>query len=121
MTEDALGSDEKQSDVRKTRGIRFSGSEWDEIKTAAETHGIPVGEFVRERILAIARSGPNSDLPATPVGDLAPLIERTFRYSYILATKMRDDMILQGREEEMEKLIADARKVQASLRNDEAK
>ena len=46
---------------------------------------------------------------------LEPLIERTFRYCYMVATKMRDEMIRDGREEELEKLIAAARAVQETL------
>ena len=37
----------KPPDARKTRGIRFSESEWEEVKTAAERHGVPAAEFVR--------------------------------------------------------------------------
>ena len=46
---------------------------------------------------------------------LEPLIERTFRYCYMVATKMRDEMIRERREEEPEKLIAGARALQESL------
>ena len=101
-------STEKQADPRKSRTVRFTDSEWDEVRTAAEAHGLPAAEFVRERMLAVARA---------PSADLAPLIERTFRYTYMIATKMRDDMDREGRAEEMEKLIDDARKLQDSLRD----
>ena len=106
-------STEKQADPRKSRTVRFTDSEWDEVRTAAEAHGLPAAEFVRERMLAVARD-PSAD--ATPA-DLAPLIERTFRYTYMIATKMRDDMDREGRAGEVEKLIDDARKLQDSLRD----
>ena len=38
---------EKPADVRKTRGIRFSDSEWEEVKIAAERQDVPVAEFGR--------------------------------------------------------------------------
>ena len=46
---------DRAEDVRKTRSIRFSDSEWEEVKRAALAHDIPAAEFVRERILALAR------------------------------------------------------------------
>ena len=104
--------DEPPADPRKSRTVRFTDSEWEEVKAAAEAHGLPTAEFVRERMLAIARNPAAVALPA----DLVALIERTFRYTYMIATKMHDDMTREGRAEEMEKLIADARQLQASLR-----
>ena len=53
------------SDPRKPRGIRFSDSEWEEVKSAAESHQVPVAEFVRERILEIARGRAGVDASAT--------------------------------------------------------
>ena len=47
---------EQPADVRKTKSIRFSDSQWKEVKTAAERHKIPVAEFVRQSILEIPRS-----------------------------------------------------------------
>ena len=46
---------------------------------------------------------------------LAPLIERTFRYSYMMATKMREDMRGAGRGEELEALVRAARGLQEEL------
>lgn len=108
-TEDWTGSA-----ARKNRGVRFSDPEWEEVREAARTDGLTPAEFVRERVLGLVRS------PATPAADpgpadLAPLIERTFRYTYILATAMRDDMINAGREAEVEALVKQARELQDSL------
>ena len=50
-----------------------------------------------------------------PEGRLAPLIERTFRYAYMVATKMRDEMLEAGQEEELEVLIGEARALQDEL------
>lgn len=45
-----------------------------------------------------------------------PLIERTFRYTYMLATRMRDDLIEHGHNETLECLIEEARKLRDDLR-----
>ena len=71
---------------RRTRGLRFSDSEWEEIRAAAEGDGQTVSEFVRDRLLAIAR-GNAAVGPAESLASLAPLIERTFRYTWFLATR----------------------------------
>ena len=105
---------DKPADARKTRGIRFSDSEWEEVKIAAERHDVPVAEFVRKRILDIARRGDSPNAAVIP-DDLAPLIERTFRYTYMLATLKRDELIRDGRADEIEKLVNTARELQDQL------
>ena len=108
---------DRAGDVRKTRGIRFSDSEWEEVKRAALAHGKPAAEFVRERILALARV-PKSVEPAPVEGSMAPLIERMFRYTWFLATERRDAMVREGRGDELDRLIAEARAFQDSLCRD---
>jgi len=98
-----------QGAARRTRGIRFSDSEWEEVKAAAELHDVPAAEFVRTRILDAARG-------ATPAS-LTPLIERTFRYAYVLATHRHDELIREGRGEEMEKLAQEAQALQDQLQS----
>ena len=105
---------EKSGDVRKTRGIRFSESEWEEVKRAAAAHEMPAAEFVRERILALARA-PESVGPRPVAASMAPLIERMFRLTWFLATERRDAMVREGRQEEVDKLIAEARAFEQSL------
>ena len=105
---------DKSADVRKTRGIRFSESEWEEVKKAAAAHEMPAAEFVRERILALA--GATESVEAGQIaGLMAPLIERMFRYTWFLATEKRGEMLREGREDELERLIAEARAFQESL------
>ena len=74
------GQPDRAGGPRKTRGIRFSEPEREEVKAAAERHDVPAAEFVRATVLEIARGregpGAGADLAA-----LAPLIERTFRYT----------------------------------------
>ena len=108
-------SAEKAGDARKTRGIRFSESEWEDVKRAAQADGSPAAEFVRERILALARA-PESVGKSPVAPSLAPLIERMFRYTWFLATERRDAMMREGRAEELNVLIAEARAFQESLR-----
>ena len=106
---------ERAGDARKTRGIRFSESEWEEVKGAAQAHGSPAAEFVREKILAIARASEGADAsPAT--APLTPLIERMFRYTWFLATERRDAMMREGRAEELDALVEEARAFHDSFR-----
>ena len=108
---------DKSGDVRKTRGIRFSESEWEEVKKAAAAHELPAAEFVRERILALARA-PESANPGAVAASMPPLIERMFRYTWFLATEKRGEMIREGRRDELDALIAEAKAFQESLRGD---
>lgn len=102
-------------EARKTRGIRFSQSEWEEVKAAAERHGVAAAEFVRTACLDAAHDDDDAETQAT-AANMAPLIERTFRYVYMLATLRRDELIRDGRGDEVEKLIAAARELQDELR-----
>ncbi len=108
---------DRAGDVRKTRGIRFSESEWEEVKRAALAHDKPAAEFVRERVLALARA-PKGAEPAPVAPSMAPLIERMFRYTWFLATERRDAMVREGRGDELDRLIAEARAFQDSLCRD---
>ena len=110
---------EKAGDARKTRGIRFSESEWEEVKNAAAAHEMPAAEFVRERILALARD-PQGAVQAPVPARMEPLIERMFRYTWFLATEKRDAMLHEGRGEEVDRLVAEARSLQNLLSGDAA-
>ena len=103
-----------RSGPRRTRGLRFSDSEWEEIRAAAEGDGLTVSEFVRDRLLAIARGNAAAG-PAGSLASLVPLIERTFRYTWFLATRERDEMIHEGRHEEIDSLVKEARELQDRL------
>ena len=106
--------------VRKPRAIRFSDLEWDEVKKAAEDRGVPAAEYVRETLLATARNPAVVGSLAIPA-DLVPLIERTFRYTYMLATRMREDLIHDGQGDKLDYLIEEARKLQDTLQSAAAK
>ena len=106
----------KRGSARRTRGIRFSDSEWEEVKAAAELHDVPAAEFVRKTILDIARS--RADTSADTISaSLTPLIERTFRYTWMLATHRRDELIREGRGEELEKLANAAQELQGQIQS----
>ena len=83
-------------------------------RTRRWRNDVPVAKFVRDRILEIVRGRAAADISSI-AADLAPLIERTFRYTYMLATQKRDELIQDGRGDEMEKLVKAARELQDSL------
>ena len=108
--------DQQQGVARKNRGVRFSDSEWDEVREAAQTLDITPAEFVREKILELVRN-PKDPASLSLPAHLAPLIERTFRYTYIMVTKLRGDMVDDGERELLEHLVQEARKLQHTLKD----
>ena len=80
---------ERPEDARRNRTIRFSDSEWDEVRRAAVLQDTAPTEFVRETILALARNA-ESGVSGAVAPSLSPLIERMFRYTWFLATEKRD-------------------------------
>ena len=58
------------------------------IKAFAEDSGLAPPEFVRFAALAAIEDGAGD-----PAARLAPLIEQTFRATYMLASRMRDEML----------------------------
>ena len=97
---------------RTPHSIRFHDAEWERIEAFAEERGLTGPEFVRFAALAALADGP----PAGAAADrLAPLIERTFRAAHIMVSKLRYDMLDEGREEELDALIAGAREFQDEL------
>ena len=96
---------------RTPHSIRFLDPEWVRIEAFAEERGLTGPEFVRFAALAALAGG-----PASNSGDrLAPLIENTFRAAYIMVSKLRYDMLDEGRDEELDALIAGARGLQEEL------
>ncbi len=112
--------DQKQTDTRTPRAIRFSDSEWDEVKTAAAEHKIPAAEFVRDAALDLARNRNVADPVTMPPGIVA-LIERIYRSTYIVATLKRDEMLREGRGDELDEMIKLARETQATILEDASK
>ena len=101
-----------RTEKRTPRSIRFHDPEWERIEAFAERRGMAAAEFVRFAALAAIEGGAAADEDG---GRLAPLIERTFRYTYMMATRMRDDMRGAGQGEDVEALIRAARELQNGL------
>lgn len=101
-----------KGDGTTPRTFRFPDSEWERVEACAEARGQSAAEFVRFAVRAAVEAGPGAIGAADR---LAPLIERTFRYSYMIATRMRDDMAAEGRDHEMEALVRTARALQDEL------
>ena len=94
---------------RRPRSIRFHDAEWERIEACAEKHSLTAAEFVRFAALSAVEAGPDAAVR------LAPLIETTFRAAHIMVTKMRTDMLDEGREDELDELVAGARAQQDRL------
>ena len=116
-TETRVAPDQKQSDTRTPRTIRFSASEWDEVKMEAAERGIPAAEFVRDSALGVARNT-NGAKPATIPPGIVALIERIYRSTHSVATLKRDEMMREGRGEELDQMIKTARETQAKILKD---
>ena len=108
-----------RAETRTPRSICFHDPEWERIEAFAGTRGLTAAEFVRFAALAAIGDGSGTSPEPGRADRLAPLIERTFRYSYMMATGMRDDMRRAGRDEELEALIAAARELQKDLLADD--
>ena len=74
--------------------------------------GLAAAEFVRFAALAAIEEGASSGREAER---LATLMERTFRYAYMMTTKMRDEMLEAGQGEELDALVDAARALQDEL------
>ncbi len=107
---------ERPEGARRNRTIRFSDLEWEEVRRAAMLHDMPPAEFVRERILALPHNA-DSGVSGAVDPSLAPLIERMFRYTWFLATEKRDAMVREGREAEVDALVAEGRALHDKLRH----
>ncbi|MDE0031854.1 MAG: hypothetical protein OXU75_01760 [Deltaproteobacteria bacterium] len=99
-----------KAETRTAHSIRFLDPEWDRIRAFADERGLAPPEFVRFATLAAVADGAGG-----PAVRLAPLIERTFRATYMLAGRMRGEMLDAGRGGELEALIRAARELQDEL------
>ena len=109
--------DGKSADPRTPRTIRFTDSEWANVSQAAAAANISTATFARNAVLnAIAEPAAASG-SALPPGILE-LVKRTYRSAYILSTLKRDDMIREGRQEQLENTVRAAREAQAQVLGD---
>ena len=104
--------DPGQGGARTTRGIRFSDSEWEEVKKAAEERCVPAGKLIRDTVLDLARGGIGKGSASLPAGHAA-LLEGVYRGVYILSTLKREEMLRQDRGQELDEIVQAARNAQA--------
>ncbi len=104
---------EKPGDPRTPHSVRFTGSEWKLIKRAAELHGIPAGELVRNGAMAAVEELLDEPPEATLSHGHAALIESVYRMVYVMATLDRERLLDAGRGKELEDLIAAAHRTMA--------
>ena len=107
----------KKPDQRAPRTIRFSDAEWEKVEQAAREIGISPATFARNAALRAA-----ADSEVDPAGALPPefleLVKRIYRSTYILSTLKRDELIREGRREELDHTVQAARQAQALLLGD---
>ena len=111
---------EKSSDQRFPRTVRFSDAEWETVEEAAVKLSLPPSTFVRHTALAATEEQAAVQSAALQPGILE-LIKRTYLSSYIVATLKRDEMIREGRHDELDRVVRAAREAQAFLLGDAPK
>ena len=104
---------QKPGDPRTPHSVRFTGSEWKSIKRAAELHGIPAGELVRNGAMTAAGELLDEPPAVTFSSGHAALIEAVYRMVYMMATLDRGRLLDAGHGKELEDLIAAARRTMA--------
>ena len=87
-----------------------SDPEWERVETAAGKREITPAEFVRNAALAATEN----ESVTFPPGIVAQ-IERIYRGVYLLATLKRDEMLEDGRQEELDRITNAARESQDSI------
>ena len=104
----------KHGDTRTSRTIRFSDPEWEIVEEAVSRRGGSPAEFVRNAALTMAADPSNTD-PGTLPPEIVELIKHTYRGVYLLATLKRDEMVADGRRDEIDSALEGARKSQSEL------
>ena len=107
-------SEQEPSETRRARSIRFSDSEWESVERAATERGMNAAEFARHAALSLA-SGQYGDAQGPLPPQYTNLIERIFRSTHILVSLKRDEMIREGRGDELDELIKTTRELRDSL------
>ena len=121
MTETSSGatteahSGTRLGDARTSRTIRFSDREWEQVSHAAARHDMnSAAEFVRNAAMTMAK-----DDSLLTLGSLSPvlvqMIEHTFRGVLFLSSLKRDELISEGRQDEVESMVREGREAQSKL------
>lgn len=105
----------KPSERRSPRSIRYSDSEWKSIEKVAKGRGMAAAELVRHISVSYA-AGKFTDEPSgnaqTLLPRMAAQIERIYNGVYLMATLKRDEMLVEGRQDEVDRIVEHARKSQ---------
>ena len=117
VPEPARDSASLQFELRTQRGVRFADSEWELVKKAALGEKISAAEFVRNAALRAVAEPAREEFAALPPG-VIEILKHTYRAAYILAILKRDEMIAEGRDEEIETITDMARVAQDSILDD---
>lgn len=113
-------SDEKLAESRSPRSIRFSDSEWTCIEQEAQERGMTAAELVRHAAVSFAKGKlTTNSLPFPP--EIAAQIERIYRGVYLLSTLKRDELVREGCQDDLDRIMKDARESQASILDDTSK
>ncbi|MCY4559522.1 MAG: hypothetical protein OXF79_24765 [Chloroflexi bacterium] len=105
--------------ARTSRTIRFSDREWEQVSQAAARHDIASpAEFVRNAAMTMAKDDSLMTRSTLSPG-LVQLIEHTFRGVLFLSTLKRDELIRQGREDDVESVLQAGREAQSELLSDD--
>ena len=110
---------DRTSDRRSPRSIRFSETEWQLVEEAADDIGISPATFTRNAALSVAAER-KTLAPGTLPSGVVELIKRTYLSTYIVSTLKRDEMIREGRREELDRTIQAAREAQAFIMGDDS-
>ena len=113
-------SDEKHGESRSPRSIRFSDFEWTCIEKEARERGMTSAELVRHAALSFATGKLTANSPGLPP-EIAAQIERIYRGVYLLATLKRDELVREGRKNELDRVMKDAHESQDSITEDASK
>lgn len=106
-------ADDDQTPEKQTpRTIRFHDRDWDLIETHAVMRGMTTSELIRATVLTALGAEP---APPDARSRLVPQIERIFRFTYVLATALRDEMREDGRGEQLDALVRSAHELQDKL------
>ena len=106
----------KPSEARPPRSIRFSDAEWAGVEKEAKRRGMTAAELVRHAAVGLS-IGNLSPVSETLPPEISALMERVYRGVYLLSTLKRDELIREGRQQELERIANAARESQNSILN----
>jgi len=113
-------ADVKFSERRVPRSIRFSDSEWKLIEEEARERGMAASELVRHVSVGFV-TGKFTTAPSGNFQSVFPImadqIERIYNGVYLIATLKRDEMLREGRQDELDKIVERAQKSRKLFHN----